>query len=71
MADNTTVHIGENSPEQVAYRLFRHVADAEDKILVQGSARGEAATRKWIIDTYAECLYAVKNPHKRSITGTE
>ena len=31
MADNTVVHIGENSPEQVAFKLMEKVANAEDK----------------------------------------
>ena len=29
MADGAVVHIGENSPEQVAYRLMRDIAIAE------------------------------------------
>jgi hypothetical protein len=28
---DTTVHIGENSPENVAYKLFLHVVQSEDK----------------------------------------
>jgi hypothetical protein len=60
MAD-TVVHIGENSPEHVAYELFRHIALVEGKPLVSGGP-----DRKWILDTYAECLLAVRNPGARN-----
>ncbi|MEP9349193.1 hypothetical protein [Xanthobacter sp. KR7-225] len=55
------VHIGENSPEQVAYKLLGAVAHAEGK-LVNGLVHAkEKATREWILDTYAECLQATLN----------
>jgi hypothetical protein len=52
----------ENSREHVAYRLLQEIARAEKKIitgLVHNSPSGET-TRKWLLDTYAECLDAVK-----------
>ncbi len=58
MADNTVVHIGENSPEQVAFRLLEKIADVEDRPLYL-SREKKSADRKWILDTYAECLLAV------------
>ena len=60
MADVAPVaHIGENSPEQVAYKLMQAVAEAESKLL-KSSLAGEAnVDRKWILDTYAECLDTV------------
>lgn len=61
MAD-TVVHIGENSPEQVAYRLFENIAQIEGKKLFKGS---DAPDRKWVLDTYAECLLTVENPLRR------
>lgn len=61
MADQTVVHMGENSPEHVAYTLFEHVARVEGMVLVKGGV----ADRKWILDTYSECLIAVKNPGAR------
>jgi hypothetical protein len=66
MADAPIVHIGENSPEQVAYRLFRDIAHVEDKLL-DASERNpqKVADRKWILDTFAECLNAVRNPEYR------
>ena len=57
MADNTVVHIGENSPEQVAFKLMEKVANAEDKHFI-GSQKN--TDRAWILDTYAECLQVVK-----------
>jgi hypothetical protein len=66
VADNApVVHIGENSPEEVAYRLLKHAANAEKVVFGHPSsgARGRGmkpATREWILDTYAECLEAVR-----------
>lgn len=51
---------GENSPEYVACLLMKDVANAEDKHIVVGDA-----DRKWILDTYAECLLLVRIPSKR------
>lgn len=59
MADSTTVHIGENSPEQVAYKLMHNIANAE-KVNLQGSAVN--SSREWILKTYMQCLMAVKTP---------
>ncbi|HEY2872871.1 MAG TPA: hypothetical protein VGJ56_13190 [Reyranella sp.] len=61
MADDTTVHIGENSPEQVAYKLFRHIAFVEGK-KVEGRMNDSSppADRKWILTTYWECVRTVR-----------
>lgn len=59
MADNTVVHLGENSPEQVALKLLTMVAHSEKKGLF-GTTAGDLADRQYILDTYAECLSAVK-----------
>lgn len=64
MADQAVVHIGENSPEQVAFKLLKEVARAEGKGLYDG-AHGEKPDRKWLLDTYAECLIAVTSPFRR------
>lgn len=64
MADAPVVHIGENSPEQVAFRLLERVASVEG-IYLHGSKDGKVADRKWILDTYAECIYAVRTPESR------
>ena len=52
MSDKPVVHIGENSPEHVAYELMTGILRVEGKI--------NSADRKLILDTYAECLDAVR-----------
>ena len=52
MEDELVAHIVEHSPEQVAFRLFLEVAKAEENI-------GAKPDRKWILQTYDECLRAV------------
>lgn len=56
MADNNVVHIGENSPEQVAFKLLIEIAKAEGKKPFSVIE----ADREYILDTYAEALKAVK-----------
>ena len=47
--------------EEVAYKLMRHVAVAERKSLHTNITPGWAqANRKWILDTYAECIQLVR-----------
>ena len=59
MADNTVVHMGENSPEHVAYRLMGHIMGVEGKTFARDAGRGFAtADRKYTLDLYAECLRA-------------
>lgn len=71
MADAPVVHIGENSPEKVAYDLMMNIAGAENR-RVAGSKAGNSiggqtpADRKWILDTYAECLAAVRGERPAS-----
>ena len=59
---------GVNSPEQVAHRLMHHVADVEGKKLYLSSESETVADRKYILDTFAECLDAVKGnrPYDRT-----
>jgi hypothetical protein len=63
MADEAVVHIGENSPEHVAYQLLRLVSIIEGRPFDSSSTNH--ADRKWLLDTYAECLNAVRNPGGR------
>jgi hypothetical protein len=56
MADKPVVHIGENSPEHVAYQLMQTVL---------GNEAHQKWNRKLILDTYAERLLAVIHPQKR------
>jgi hypothetical protein len=63
MADKPVVHIGDNSPEHVAYQLMRDI---------QASGAGFKLNTDQFLDLYAECLMAVRNPegqhenHKKS-----
>jgi hypothetical protein len=59
MADETTIHIGENSPEQVAYKLMQQIAASEGFVL---GGMGQRPNREWLIRTYSQCLYAIRNP---------
>ena len=66
MAELTTDHAADESPENVAYRLLLMVADLESKTLHGNPSKDRTiADRKWILDTYAECLRAVKTPAER------
>ncbi len=65
MADAPVVQMGENSPQYVAFRLFREVAIAEGKSIIHNAAGPSKPDRKWILDTYAECLRAVLAPYER------
>jgi len=61
MSDSPVVHIGENSPEEVAFKLFQEVVSVE----IHKGDQTNKVSRKWILDTYAECLLAVRNPSGR------
>jgi hypothetical protein len=56
------VYVGENSPEQIAYRLMLDIASVERKVLHSNSG-GEftSADRKWILDTFAQCMNVVRS----------
>ena len=58
MADADALHIGENSPEQVAFKLLYEIANVEG-IEMRGLSGTKKTDRKWILDTYAECIIAV------------
>jgi hypothetical protein len=59
MADDVS-----GAAEEIAFRLMLEVAYVESKNTrgVQGST---VPDRKWLLDTYAECLLAVKMPARR------
>jgi len=67
MSDAPVVFTGDNSPEQIAYKLLRTIASNEGKTLEKASGVMAAASadRKWLLDTYAECLQTVRNPGGR------
>ncbi|MEE4012121.1 hypothetical protein V1T76_08680 [Roseibium sp. FZY0029] len=64
MADAPIVHIGENSPEEVALKLLNHISSVEHQPLYR-TERNTPASREWILDTYAECLTAVRGFRKK------
>jgi len=68
MADAPVVHIGENSPEQVAYKLLRDIAQLEKRSLFHGETG--SADRQWLLDTYAECLEATMGNRSKGPTRT-
>lgn len=57
MADKPVVHIGENSPEYVAYKLMLDVIRMEGK---------ELHSKDEILNLYADCLHTVNSPHLRA-----
>jgi hypothetical protein len=59
MTDDSIVHIAENSPEQVAYKLLDKIAFVEGKSLRPGMT-GQKADRAYILSTYWECLKVVQ-----------
>ena len=50
--------------EAVALELLRLVALSEGKGLTAQSGRAKRPDRKWILDTYAECLEAAKGSRR-------
>ena len=58
MADNTNLRIGDNSPEQIAFKLMERIAWVEKKEINHGGEN--SADREWILSTYRECLSAVQ-----------
>ena len=61
MSDKSTVHIGENSPEQIAYRLYHEIMRTEDKVPYRPTDGSEKqADRKYLLDLYSECIDAVR-----------
>lgn len=59
MADATVVHIGENSPEKIALEMT-------DQIIryIEGKSY-DKITRKDYLDTYSECIQAVKGSRSK------
>lgn len=66
MADNNVAQIGENSKEQIAFKLLEVIMKAEKKVLHSNLGMGETRPdRKYILDTYAEALLTVRSPQGR------
>jgi hypothetical protein len=54
--DNLSANVGE-SPEHIAFRLLELIMSVEGASRAAGSL-----DRKWILDTYGECLTRVRRP---------
>lgn len=64
MADGVTIHGGKSAAE-IAYTLLVQVADVEGKWT--GNSFRDSADRKYLLDTYAECLKAASG--RRTLKG--
>jgi hypothetical protein len=53
MSVGTTLHIGENSLEHIAYKLFCDVMYAEGRTIIQDN--NGTVDRAYILRTYLEC----------------
>jgi hypothetical protein len=62
MSEAPMVHIGEGSPEQIAYRLMLDVMKVENRIIATSASAGPhtPADRHYLLNTYHECLMAVR-----------
>jgi hypothetical protein len=57
----------DNTPEKVAFDLLIQIAVAEEKTIYAGpTLGGDKPDRKWILDTYADCLRVVRTAIKPS-----
>jgi len=59
MTDKVQIHLGESSPEHIAYKLLDLITT------IESSDSAMRRDRKYYLDTFAECLAAVKDPHRR------
>jgi hypothetical protein len=61
MPDSSVVHIGENSQEKIAHTLLHEIMRTEGRVSYKPQSSGDQqADRKYLLDTYAECIEAVK-----------
>jgi hypothetical protein len=66
VAFSLTEQVG-NSPEHIAFRLFELIYDREKGML---APERSSVDRKWILETYAQCLRTVRNPEQQpSLAG--
>jgi hypothetical protein len=67
MADQQPVlDVADNTSEKVALDLLHMIAHIERRALHSKPPTGwTSASRTWLLDTYAECLRAVRSPEDR------
>lgn len=63
MADLPVSRAVENTPEYIAYQLLERVADLEGMALSR-DGKDKLASRKWLLDTCAECLDAARGARR-------
>lgn len=63
MADLPASRAVENTPEYIAYQLLERVADLEGMALSR-DGKDKLASRKWLLDTCAECLDAARGARR-------
>ena len=57
------------SPESVALKLMHEIAKVEGRLDHHRGARPVAMDRQWILDTFSECLEAVRG--QRTLNGRD
>ncbi len=72
MADAPVVHIGENTAEKVAFELMELIAGIEHVSTTSTHASDlknewSKADRKWVLDTYSECIETVRGHRAKPI----
>jgi hypothetical protein len=65
MAERAAGSASVESPEHAAYTLLLRIAGREQRSLDPRAGESIPANRAWILDTYAECLDAVRSPASR------
>ncbi|VTZ21465.1 conserved hypothetical protein [Methylocella tundrae] len=66
MKESQIIHIpSDASQEAVALTLLQLIVCAEGKKFDAYFGNGVLVDRKWLLDTYAECLSVIKNPVER------
>ncbi len=59
-----------DSPELVALALLERIAHREGRHFEAAPQQGSTADRQWILDTYFDCLSAVRG-HRTKATAAE
>jgi hypothetical protein len=69
MKESQIIHIPSDASEgAVALTLLQLIVCAEGKRFDSFCGAGALVDKKWILDTYAECLLASRNPIDRQTT---
>ena len=71
MSESSQFGIGDGTPEAVAYRLMLDVMRVENRTMSSGALAGAhtPADRHYLLNTYHECLMAVRGKRIAASTG--